>query len=267
MKAGLKNNLSSRTARSARPSRWHIGVRVALLGLTAIYLVSSNTDRLPAERTPAPLALRTIPTPTIEDGGSESALRFRDQNISLNGVTLSGDQSIALLSVDDRTQKAFAIGQEIAAGISVHAIHPEHVVLNYRNLFKTLRMQPAQKPETGPMDAVAYSSAHSPIAFLLNPESVGAEESGGIQEFWRDIRVAPQDDNGFLVQEVTAESIYAKLGVRPGDLVYTLDSLTLIKLEELSKLGAISNAAGVSLEVVRDGQPVWLTYRFDNPAS
>jgi S1-C subfamily serine protease len=69
------------------------------------------------------------------------------------------------------------------------------------------------------------------------------------------VKLAPNGGGGFVVQQVDPESVYQQLGVQAGDVIYSIDP------PPDSSLDVSFLRAEVKLEVFRDGQSVWLSYK------
>ena len=181
--------------------------------------------------------------------------------MSLGGVTLQGSSAIALISVENRTQEAFIAGQEVANGVTLRAIYADHVVLKYGNAFKILRLEGRARALAAANDVAPAQTDKDP---LLHPELIRSDASGNSDDFLREVRVSQHYAGGYLVEVVQPDSIYERLGLLPGDVVYSLDTLTLVKLEEMSGSSALSGAQDIRLEVVRNGERVPLRYALES---
>jgi hypothetical protein len=72
------------------------------------------------------------------------------------------------------------------------------------------------------------------------------------RSFLSDVLLAPGAQSGFVVAEVQPESLYARMGLKPGDVVYTLDTPGTPEIDETSMV-ALMQRSELSLEVYRNG--------------
>ncbi|HSI49501.1 MAG TPA: hypothetical protein VLA61_14605 [Ideonella sp.] len=91
----------------------------------------------------------------------------------------------------------------------------------------------------------------------IEPIRLSAVHPQTAAHFLRQVRVLPSERGGFEVQAVAPETLYARLGLRPGDRVYTLDTESNLDVDENSMI-SLMLVTTVELDVVRDGQPLRL---------
>ena len=71
--------------------------------------------------------------------------QFRPQ-LTLTGVAIAlGGRSWAMLARDGLPERSFALGEEVAPGVTLAAVHPDHVVLTIEGRDEELRF-----PNAGP---------------------------------------------------------------------------------------------------------------------
>jgi general secretion pathway protein C len=122
----------------------------ALIALWALRLLAPGPPAVPA---PAPAAVVREPDARLaarlfgDVGGGAIA---RDVNVQVSGVFAAGKDSSAVLSIDGKPARAVLLGQEVAAGTRLVAVHPDGV---------TLERDGAQARYVVPPAAVAAASA------------------------------------------------------------------------------------------------------------
>jgi type II secretory pathway component PulC len=79
--------------------------------------------------------------------------------------------------------------------------------------------------------------------------------------FLRSVELAPHPRGGFEVKGVESGSLYDKLGLRVGDVLYSLDTDASAKIDDQS-LEAVMRQTHYELDVYRNGQLMQLRYRF-----
>jgi hypothetical protein len=73
-----------------------------------------------------------------------------------------------------------------------------------------------------------------------------------VRTFLNEVLVAPGPQTGYVVAQVLPESRYERMGLRPGDIVYTLDTPGVAHADENSMV-ALMQQSELSLEVYRNG--------------
>jgi hypothetical protein len=79
---------------------------------------------------------------------------------------------------------------------------------------------------------------------MLRPQSA--------RTFLSEVLLTPSPQSGFVVAEVMPESRYERMGLKPGDVIYTLDAPGLPNIDETSMI-ALMQQTELSLEVYRNG--------------
>lgn len=72
------------------------------------------------------------------------------------------------------------------------------------------------------------------------------------RSFLSEVLLAPGSSSGFVVAEVLPESRYERMGLKPGDVIYTLDTPGMPNVDE-SSMVALMQQTELSLEVYRNG--------------
>ena len=184
-------------------------------------------------------------------------------NLTLIGVWAddSEDRSRALIAQQGGEEKAYAVGDDVARGVTLNAIFPDRVILARGGRLETLplaRDQPGPVPVPGPMtqqpQASGDESASAPQLARIRDEV--AKDPARAAEY---IRVQPANIGGQLkgyrVYPGRDRAAFTAAGLRPGDLVTQVNG---VQLDEPSKalqlLGDLNQAGQVNLVVERGGQ-------------
>lgn len=111
---------------------------------------------------------------------------------------------------------------------------------------------------------VAAPAAELPERLALNaaiePEALSFDYPGIAADLLHFVKLTPNGGGGFVVERVDPQSIYQQLGVQPGDVIYSIDP------PPNSSLDVTFLRAEVKLEVFRNGQSVWLSFKPDQQA-
>ena len=75
--------------------------------------------------------------------------------------------------------------------------------------------------------------------------------------------VVPSGNGGFLVKQMQPGSLYEKLGLRPGDVIKSINGQPLNSMEDAIRLyQQMPNIDDVQMEIMRGGKPEQLYYQF-----
>jgi type II secretory pathway component PulC len=179
---------------------------------------SSTTAQLSEVRSPfAPAA--------GEMAGASHATQALLSSVRLSGVRMSEDaaQSGAVLTLEGGDQRAFLVGQEIAAGVRLEQVQPDYVLLSYEGGQRQVSMETAPSSfsfaralmglpqETAQASAQAAVIASPQDAAWLASTLANLELAGGAAKGWRVSGPLPPSA--------------ATAGLRDGDLVVAVNGL------------------------------------------
>lgn len=273
-------------------SRWTpVAVNLIALALL-IYSLTQWGWRL-MEPAPAP----SIPRPvTITDSGAElrplletnlfgqvdlasgqnlspDTVPLSSLNLALTGVMVSGAASFAIISANAGPETAFAIGEEILAGASLHAVYPDRAILRRNGVLEALVLKEGVALAEGSVISSPQVRQEAPLAGIRGSGNNFTVERSAITqqmqrpEFLSQALMVPNAGGGFLVREIQPGSVYEKLGIRPGDVIRSVNGQPINNMEEVMKLyqqlGGVNKVGNVSIEVMRGGRTENLQYNLE----
>lgn len=187
-------------------------------------------------------------------------------SLTLLGI-LSGDdrESRALIASSNGDEKPYAIGDDVVAGVELQAIFLDRVILSRNGQLETLRLNrdaPSTAVDTRPTEPSASAGAAVMLGQIR--EQILSDPTKA-SEF---IRVQPANVNGQLrgyrIYPGRERSAFTEAGLRPGDLVTSVNGIQLDDNQKaLQMLGDLSSAGSVSLTIERGGQPQTLNLSFN----
>ena len=171
----------------------------------------------------------------------------------LHGTAQVGERRLALIAVDRRRAEIFGVGQQVAGDLTLHAVFKDYVVLQGANgsvLIRTGDVEPEVRTGASypppPRAAVgtphvAYALSRSDVRSQLNPENAG-----------RFAKLVPAPTEGVRIVELQESSVFSRLGMRPGDIVRSVNGTRLHGVEDLATaLNAAGARESARLELVR----------------
>ncbi|MEW6168587.1 MAG: type II secretion system protein GspC [Pseudomonadota bacterium] len=182
-------------------------------------------------------------------------------SLNLLGILAAGDrESRALIASSAGDEKPYAIGDSVIAGVTLQAIYPDRVILARAGQFETLRLN-----KDAPSTASLGYQRPEPAA-----GAVGGDTAQMLSQIREQIMTDPTKASTYLrVQPATVNGqqrgyriypgrerdAFQQLGLRPGDLVTSVNGVQLDDNQKaLQLLGELSQATAVTLTIERGGQ-------------
>ncbi|HUR41304.1 MAG TPA: type II secretion system protein GspC [Verrucomicrobiae bacterium] len=185
-------------------------------------------------------------------------------NMTLLGVWADDDedgQSRALIALQGGEEKSFAIGDDVTRGVTLQAIFPDRVILSRAGRLETLRLErnaPGVPGQAGPPPVAAAedNSAGAAHQQLAQVRDEVLKDPAKASEY---VRIQPANVGGQLkgyrVYPGRDRSAFSSAGLRPGDLVTSVNGVQLDDpAKALQLLGDLGQAGQVNLVVERGGQ-------------
>jgi general secretion pathway protein C len=183
-------------------------------------------------------------------------------NLTLLGIFAGTrkDDSRALIGQPNGDERPYSIGQDVVSGVNLQAIFVDRVVLSRNGQLETLRLD-KDKPSagfTGDSSPAQTGSLGQIRQELLADPNKAAEY----------IRVQPVNANGqmkgYRVYPGQNQSIFNNAGLRPGDLVTSVNGVQLDDTQKaMQMLSDLSKAGSVSVVIDRGGQPQTINVNFN----
>ncbi|MGH8444486.1 MAG: type II secretion system protein GspC [Solimonas sp.] len=184
-----------------------------------------------------------------------------DTNLSLTLIGILAAtrdrDSRALIGSTGGDEKPYAIGDDVVRGVSLQAIFPDRVVLSRAGKLETLRLNKDTPGADGGSAAPPPSTAGADTTQMLG--RIRDEVMGDPSKASQYIRVQPANVDGqlkgFRVYPGRERGAFNQLGLRPGDLVTSVNGVQLDDSQKaLQMLTDLAKAGSVSMTVERGGQ-------------
>lgn len=180
-------------------------------------------------------------------------------NLNLLGILAGGEKdSRALIAPDNGEEKPFAIGDTVVSGAKLEAIFPERVILVRGGKYETLRLNkdaPSTATTYDPAAAPAGASAET-TAMLGKIRDEIMSDPTKASNYMR-VQPAKVGDQlkGYRIYPGREREMFKELGLRPGDLVTSVNGIQLDDTQKaLQLLSDLGQANAVSLTIERGGQ-------------
>jgi general secretion pathway protein C len=178
----------------------------------------------------------------------------------LDGVLAATDvrAARAIIRTPNGTEKPYRVGDLLPGNAILKEIYPDRVLLERNGRYETLPLPRGRggnlgaPARTGTAPALAHELRTYRRRLVTNPGSV-----------FQLLRLIPtrQDGQfvGFRVYPARDRALFARVGLRPGDLVTTVNGIPLDDARNsMRALQALRSANSIQLSVLRGGQPVSL---------
>jgi len=189
-----------------------------------------------------------------------------EETLSLNDYTLKGTvvcsrcgHSIAILEKGKVTK---IVGEgEVFNGYRLKKVYPDRVIFSKsgRDIVLLLN-RPKNKM---PISEVNKEKLPAEKRFFVKRSEVLEEISTG--RFLRYINIVPVDNPpGLKVNYVNPRSFIYKLGIRPGDIIISINDIRIRTPEDsFSAFEKLKNSDSITIEIIRNGRKQRLNYELE----
>lgn len=208
---------------------------------------------------------------TARDGGDRQQEIIDAPETRLN-LTLTGiisdsaaQRSRALIKAGNKDQAAFATGDTIDNGVTLHEIYANRVILDREGRYETLTLE-----------SVKQAREMAGVERTQRVSSELANDLGAVRQKILDnpssasryIRLQPERQNGNLVgyrvYPGAEKALFEKAGLEPGELVTAINGQPLDNpAASLQMLSGLASAGSASVTLERDGQQRTVTVNFE----
>lgn len=204
---------------------------------------------------------------------SPDTIPLTSLNLILTGVMPIGAEGFAIMSVNGEPETSFAIGEEILAGANLQAVYSDRAILRRNGLLEAVILKEGAALAEGSVIASPQVRQEAGISGIRSSGNNYTVERSLITqqmqrpEFLSQALMVPNAGGGFLVREIQPGSVYEKLGMRPGDVIRSVNGQPINNMEEVMKLyqqlGGVNRVGNLSIEVMRGGRTESLQYNIE----
>jgi len=191
-------------------------------------------------------------------------------NLTLKGVLAANPQTLASCIISQGKsgkEEIYGIGDKLKGGVTIKAIHPDHVVLERRGRAEILKLQQQSGLRSG---AISRTKKQNNLRSISNLSPAQA-----LAEIRRNILKSPASFGdyalpilikekgkqiGYRLQPQSKGKLLADLGLQPNDVITEINGIKLDKPQNgLAALRKLSSAKTVILMIKRDGGSIPLS--------
>jgi general secretion pathway protein C len=179
----------------------------------------------------------------------------------LSGIIAGDDPStgLAILGESASTAKVYAVGDTLPGGAKLHSVHGDRVLLDRNGQLESLALPRQYAAGGGAPPAEPLSASENPSVERVR--RIVSEQPGAISDVMRPQPVFAQGkQRGYRVYPGRNRQAFVRLGLRPGDLVTSINGTPLDDpargQEIFQTLGSASEAR---VTVMRNGRQQDLT--------
>lgn len=217
---------------------------------------------------PASTALLGEFDPFFRRSGESGPLVVTALNIKLYGVreNRATGRGSAIISTPEGIQRSFAVGEEIAPGVTLTAVGFDNVTLSRNGaaepLFLDQSPPAATVSPTGPAMAPAAPPPPPPIAVAAPAPAAAPAGASFASEVQFQPRMNGGEVTGVVVQPQGSGNAFRAAGLAPGDVIVSVGGRRISSADQARALaGQFSGQREVTVQVERDGRVIPLRVR------
>ena len=184
------------------------------------------------------------------------------QNVTSLSLTLFGVRAnessgggSAIIAGEDGVQKSFAVGEEVAPGVTLDSVAFDHVILSRGGVKESLYLDQSVPAETvSPLASGSAATANADVG--LNAETLQ-----------KSIGFAPRNEGGrvtgFVLQARDDGTMLRLAGFQAGDIVVAINGRPISSAADIAS--QIRPGARLSVEVERGGAKVPIALNLEQP--
>ena len=249
-------------------ARWMMGDRPLAFPAGGM-VISVAAPAKPSDAGSPPAGSQLRPMIFAENGPIQPGGRPQlgiTSNLELTGVLMSGRASMAIIADAGGREKVYRVGDQIRAGVTLAEVFRNSVVVDYGDLRKRLPLTGRASAENPPPGNGQAISLRAELPAATTPEADGASavprrRPNFSPEVRRQGVIVPDPGGGFQLMKVMPDSLYARIGLRTGDVLRSVNGQPIDSPEQLMLLyRQLSEGGRGNVELLREGRPEALQF-------
>jgi general secretion pathway protein C len=199
-------------------------------------------------------------------------------NLTLHGVFVAdeAEKGEAIIGTSGNVQKYYKVGNAVMSGVTLQAVFNDRVVLLRDGQSEVLRFPKVSKPRIATNTRSSSKAKRRSPKAGVGPGPVARSASKNLKkysnvlrneplkifEYVRFVPVKSRDGmKGYRILPQKNRELYNQLGVRPSDLVTSVNGVALSNDKEaMSLIEKLKDAQSIQVEIVRNGRPQTLNF-------
>jgi general secretion pathway protein C len=202
-------------------------------------------------------------------------------NLTLHGVFVAdeAEKGEAIIGTSGNVQKYYKVGNAVMSGVTLQAVFTDRVVLLRDGRSEVLRFPKVSKSRTVTNTRRSTKTTNNSSRAGIGPGAPRSTQSKNLSKY-RDllrneplkifdyVRFVPvksrEGTKGYRILPQKNRELYNQLGVRPSDLVTSVNGVALSNDQEAMKLiEKLKGVSSIQVEIVRNGRPQTLDFNFN----
>ncbi len=179
-------------------------------------------------------------------------------NLTLNGTVASAipNYSVAIISDGGKDQEVYTIGEPVGNNTILHAVYSDRVVLNENGMLTNLKLPREFKNVPANNLRRARTNTTRTATPTASIQSVVTENLTRLTDVIRPTPYRSEGQQiGFRVYPGRDRRQFAKLGLRPGDIITDIDGQSLTDASQAMQIfQSLGTAEQVTATIQRDGK-------------
>lgn len=199
--------------------------------------------------------------------GNLDAIPVSSLNLVLTGIVEAGSRSFALMKANGHHQAPFVVGQQVAPGTSLVAVYADRVLIRHEGRVESVLLK--QPVSAGVQGLAPETTAIPPPpvhrvrqGHYLVPPALVKQEVANPEPLFHQALMVPYEAGGFLIRSIAPGSLYQQLGLKPGDVIRSVNGQPIDSLAQAMQVYRHLPVSGeINLRILRNGHAKELHYR------
>ncbi|KAB8039493.1 PDZ domain-containing protein [Silvanigrella paludirubra] len=206
-----------------------------------------------------------------EDGSKACSLEPFKSNLpyKISGILFGGTSETSLVVFDSGTNPVFKQGDSLPQGGVLYSIEKNRILVTNKNCPEFIELTSPPPPDArsrSPQNASGANYKEDGFERNGNATTASKQWVNNIltNDFAKTLEEAKASPNlvggqvkGFVITNITQNSVYAKLGLKDGDIVSAINGIELNDAARaIQTLNSMRNENTIDLQIMRGGQPI-----------
>jgi len=238
------------------------------------FIVVAMTSR--SRQAPPPALAPLPPPPQLDIGGMVNAHLFGDAAVQASGdaanappssmpLVLAGvlatedpKQGMAIIGESAQAAKVVAVGKQVPGGAQLHSVYSDRAIIDRGGVLESVFLPRRTGSAIGesPPPPMPMASAETSEAAIDRMRRLVNDDPGALSQVLRPQPVfAGGEMKGFRVYPGANRQAFARMGLRPGDMVTAINGTPLNDKERAQEIfGTLSSSTDARVTITRNGR-------------